>query len=106
MKTWQVVLLLGGLGLVAVVVIMGASRPKATPINSSFAAPGSTNGLASLLGSFAGAALSNAGANKPSQTTVVVPNEGTYQVNQTNVVERGNELVDTSTGKTLVYGTD
>lgn len=106
MKSWQVILLVGGVGLVVIVVIMRSSKAKAGVMNSGYPAPGSNNGLASLIGSFAGAALSNIGASKPAPTTVVVPNEGTYKPDTSGFVVTGNQLVDSATGKTLVYGTD
>lgn len=104
MKTWEVVLF-GGIVLVGAVVLMKAARPKATPVNSSFAAPSTAiNGLAAGIGGFL-AGL----ASKPTAGgfgTTVVPNEGTYNPNTSMDIITGNTLTDPNTGKTLVYGTD
>lgn len=100
MKTWQLIAVLGGLGLVAVIVLMRATQVKATPTNTSQGFGGiSAQGLAALVTS--GAALVQ--AIKPAQSTSYI-NEGTYHTGGSTI--SGNSLVDTSTGKELVYGTD
>ena len=104
MKTWQVLLVGGGL-LIAVVLIMKAAMPKAMPVNSSFATPGTAvNGLAAGIGGFLAGIASRPTAGGFG-TTVVVPNEGTYNTGFVPI-QSGNTLADPNTGKILVYGTD
>lgn len=101
MKVWQVLLVGGGV-LVAAMVLMKMSQPKAKPVNSSFGMPSSAiNGLAAGIGG-----LFSAFASRQSSTSsVVVPNEGTYN---TSFIPNltGNTLTDPNTGNTLIYGTD
>jgi hypothetical protein len=103
MKVWEVVII-GGVILVAAMVVMKASSPKAMPVNSSFGAPGTAiNGLAAGIGGLL-AGL----ASRPTASgfgTTVVPNEGTYGTGYGDIIT-GNTLTDPNTGKTLIYGTD
>lgn len=71
MKTWQVLLLVGGVAIVGVVLLMNAQRPKATTANASFPTGNSAiNGLAAGIGGFLGQYLNkNGSASGPINAT-------------------------------------
>lgn len=101
MKTWQIVLIVGGVVIVGALVLMKAQTPKANPVNSSFPTPNTAiNGLGAAIGGF----IAQIGQNKPPQTPYF-PNQGTYQTGFVPV-QSGNTLVDPNTGSALNFGTD